>query len=249
MKLILITIILLTSQIAHSQTGKLVYFHGELFDEVHGMRAIKRIIKQEYKNNTCIIKVATTNKFGTPNTGSYEIKNDTIFLEYAYIPDTIKTVIYDSINNDTLIVEETSIPYFLCDMYYELDYEIEGIENKNYIIFLNKTQLKLNDKKYLPASYKQIKTKSGKKDSIIEYDDEGYVYEHEYDYNHEVLIKLIKKGDYNKDFFYKKITEYFPTGQVKSEIEHFYSRKTGIPDKKTVKEWDEKGNLITEKTK
>ncbi len=249
MRLIFITIILLISQIAHSQTGKLVYFHSEEFEEVYTYRAYERIIKQDYSNGILKIKVATIDNCLPPNKGSYKIKNDTIYLDYAIPEDTVKTIVYDSINKDTLIVEEISYTLLVSDTYFELDYEIEGIENKNYTFFLKEEQIKLNDKKYMPAYYEHFINNSGQKDSVLLDDDEGYSYENYIDYNTKTLLKQIKSGYFNKDYFYSKTTEYFPTRKIKKETENFYSRNPNLPDKATIKEWDDKGNLIYEKTK
>jgi len=208
------------------------YEHPEITTEI----ANKRIIKQEYINGKLKIDVATIDDCATPDSGICTIKNDTIYLDYYTKPLNIVVIK----QNDSTTITEEHFANIACDVYYEMQYEISKIENKDYKIFLKGEQIKINDKIYKPATYLTIKSKHGTNDSIIIYDEDGFVYSRTY-YDDWTVKQLIKKK-YN----YKKIFEYFPSGKLKMEKEIFYF-DSGEIEKENIKEWNEKGKLLGKK--
>ncbi|WP_103071626.1 hypothetical protein [Aquimarina sediminis] len=123
---IVFTLLIITSSLAFGQKVRLTNFKSTNCDEeTDAFYAKNRIISQPIKKDTLFIKIATTANCCTSFIPSIHFEKKILKLSYEEYGE-----------------------YCNCICYYEFDYTITGIKEKEYSVYLNDKKIEYSAEKY-----------------------------------------------------------------------------------------------------
>lgn len=219
--LILISNLLLFTSNGFSQNPKLVSYTLFPCDKYESFELIqKRIISENFNNDTLCLVVATVLNCCDGDTSRLYLNGDTLSLQPYQ-----KTKVVLNSQGDTIELINESCD---CECCFTIEYKILGLAKKKYKINLSGEPIKLLSNKYLNPKY-EIRGN----DTLYYNDEFGYNYY--YSFYKSGKVQAMKKWK-SPHFIWKS---YYENGQIKNEREFYKNVDNGI-----YKEFDESGNLI-----
>jgi antitoxin component YwqK of YwqJK toxin-antitoxin module len=208
-KLFYIIILILFTCITHAQEATLINYilHPCERDEMSNLNLIQeRIIEKTYRHDTLSITVVNIMNCCSGDKGIIEVLDDSLFL-FSLFPDSVPVI---NRNGDTTGWDEP--PLCDCECCFTLEYEIAGIEQKDYIVFINGKEIELRLNKYKEPGYFIYEG-----DTMYYSDSEGYSYQ--YSFYESGKLKIIRKQKYPNHIW----TTFYENGQVKEKTNFYKS--------------------------